>query len=250
VLPEDSRRYRVVGLLGTSLYFGLITAYVLTDWSQLLTLKPNEFGDFVAGILGPLAIFWLVLGFWQQGDELRSSVHALNLQSEELRNSVEQQKALVEVTRRQAEAELEALLDERRARKLATSPRITLRSRGGMTSGRTITSSFNIHNIGADCSDVRISVLGPHCERTYEYQVLKNGDTQRFDLEYDLDKRERLQVTVAYRRVDGSFGTTDFVAKPVAGDRVSFDVEEGSDGVDALPQGRPKTKRVGKAKRR
>ncbi len=43
----------------------------------------NEFGDFLAGFAAPLAFGWLVLGFFQQGEELR-------LQAAELRASVEQ----------------------------------------------------------------------------------------------------------------------------------------------------------------
>lgn len=93
----------------------ILGVYLFFTSKNPLSLVPNEFGGFLAGVFGPLGILWLILGFWQQGDELRNSVDALNLQSEELRNSVEQQKALVEVTRQQAKAELQALQDEREA---------------------------------------------------------------------------------------------------------------------------------------
>lgn len=62
--------------------------YFWSEWPEIIAMKPNEFGDLLAGILGPLALLWLVLGFFQQGEELRQSVKALELQSEELRNSV------------------------------------------------------------------------------------------------------------------------------------------------------------------
>lgn len=87
------------GLVVTFLW--LATMVVLFYWSstQASQLKPNEWGDFFAGMFAPLAFLWLVLGYLQQGEELRLSSDALKLQAEELKNSVEQQRELVEVTR-------------------------------------------------------------------------------------------------------------------------------------------------------
>lgn len=84
------------GLRGTFVYLIVLFGGIPVLWYfGLLTMKPiglNELGDFLAGAFGPLAIFWLVLGFFQQGNELR-------LQVRELALSVEQQKELVGVTR-------------------------------------------------------------------------------------------------------------------------------------------------------
>lgn len=62
----------------------------------------NELGDFIAGAFAPLAFFWLVRGFYQQGQsldlqakELKASTDALNLQATELKNSVQEQKNLI-----------------------------------------------------------------------------------------------------------------------------------------------------------
>lgn len=61
-------------------------------------------------MFAPLAFGWLVLGFLQQGKELRmsneelqNSVNALKLQADELRNSVEQQKIMSGVAKSQYE---------------------------------------------------------------------------------------------------------------------------------------------------
>ncbi|NVJ94560.1 MAG: hypothetical protein HWD91_03135 [Marivivens sp.] len=81
----------LIGGIPILAYFGII---------KLEAIKLNEVGDFLAGAFGPLALIWVVLGFFQQGEELRNSVEALKLQAEELRNSVEQQKELVEVSQR------------------------------------------------------------------------------------------------------------------------------------------------------
>lgn len=48
-------------MLPSLAYFGAI---------EIKPIELNQFGDFLAGAFGPLAIFWLVLGFFQQGQEL------------------------------------------------------------------------------------------------------------------------------------------------------------------------------------
>lgn len=60
-----------------------MTAYSVAELDDLLKLSGNEFGDFLAGVFSPLAFLWLVLGFFQQGQELRASIHALELQGDE-----------------------------------------------------------------------------------------------------------------------------------------------------------------------
>ena len=69
-----------------------------------MAMRPNEWGDFLAGSFGPVAFLWLVLGFIQQGHELKQNGEALRLQADELKNSVEQHKDLVAATREQVAA--------------------------------------------------------------------------------------------------------------------------------------------------
>lgn len=57
---------------------------------QWWTSSPNEFGDALAGIFAPLAFLWLVVATFLQKEELQHSTKALNIQAEELRQSVEQ----------------------------------------------------------------------------------------------------------------------------------------------------------------
>ncbi|MDD0998533.1 hypothetical protein M5G20_22060 [Pseudomonas sp. TNT2022 ID1044] len=61
-------------------------------------MSPNEVGDFLAGFFSPVALMWLVFGYYQQGEELRLNTEAIKLQVKELNLSVEQQKELVKVT--------------------------------------------------------------------------------------------------------------------------------------------------------
>lgn len=86
-------------------------------------MSPNEVGDLLAGVAGPVAFIWLVYGYFlqgiaikQQSEELSQNTAALKLQeealraqAEELKNSVSQQRDLVDASRRQAEATMAAV---------------------------------------------------------------------------------------------------------------------------------------------
>lgn len=91
------------------LYLGGILIYILifhlwfADYSSSMSL--NELGDFLAGIFSPLAFLFLYLGYKQnseaiqlQSNELQISNASFKKQCEELANSVEQQRQLVEAT--------------------------------------------------------------------------------------------------------------------------------------------------------
>ncbi|MFM9487865.1 hypothetical protein [Pseudomonas monachiensis] len=75
----------------TALYIGGAITIMGARFDDLITLKLNEIGDLAAGVFGPVAFLWLILGYLQQGRELKLSSDALQLQAAELKNSVEQQ---------------------------------------------------------------------------------------------------------------------------------------------------------------
>ena len=107
---ETTKALHRFGFVASIAWLVVVGLYAANSPTNLFALDPNEFGDFLAGAFAPLAFLWLVLGFLQQGEELRYSSRALYLQGEELRNSVEQQKALVETTKEQLDLEREAFL--------------------------------------------------------------------------------------------------------------------------------------------
>lgn len=109
-----------LGLGLTAFYLFFLGIYACVQWTQMLEMKPNEFGDFLAGAFGPLAIFWLICGYFQQGielkqntealilqaQELKHSTRALDLQVEELKRSVEQQSRMAELAAEQLQLEV------------------------------------------------------------------------------------------------------------------------------------------------
>lgn len=78
------------GGLGTFGYLCLLG--LLTKWSKLLEMEPNNVGDFLAGAFAPLAFLWLVIGYFLQAIELKQNSESLMQQAAETRNIVDQAK--------------------------------------------------------------------------------------------------------------------------------------------------------------
>jgi len=72
-------------VLGVVLVMLKCRGLTFTQISALLQL--NELGDFLAGWLAPLAFVWLILGFFQQSEEMRLNSDALLIDAEELNQS-------------------------------------------------------------------------------------------------------------------------------------------------------------------
>lgn len=224
-----SKRYTAAGIAITAVY-GIGLAYILfTRLSDFPALKLNELGDFLAGAFGPLAILWLVLGYFQQGIELRQNSDALHLQAEELKNSVAQQKQLVEVARDQYESDREALshqlqvfaLEQERIRR-ASYPMFTFGAAGGSHSARS-EHRFKMTNLGASCSEVQVQfeedgqIFQPDA-----FNFLKGGDAVEFSwtTERKVDADEK-RGYVLYRDAAGVGGRMDFIVRLKPGDNHS-----------------------------
>ncbi|WP_284124526.1 hypothetical protein [Parerythrobacter aestuarii] len=185
----------------------ILLIYFLSEQDAFWRMRPNEFGDFLAGSAAPLAFLWLVLGFLQQGIELRNSSKALHIQGEELRNSVEQQRALVEVARDQLKSEL----DDRRAKELEAErlaqPRF-LTVGGASYSGQTTKQKFHFRNVAATCTDVSIVVDG---QVTSKAAHLPAGETISMQRSYDdLSKMEDFRATIYFKDELGKNGSQEF----------------------------------------
>lgn len=71
------------GLGASVCYAGGLLAYAGHEWPHMLAMKPEEFATFLSGVFAPLAFLWLVLGFRQQGDELKNSAEPPGQMSEQ-----------------------------------------------------------------------------------------------------------------------------------------------------------------------
>jgi len=110
--PWKRRRAWRTGV-GSVLTVAWILFWVLAVWGDFAasalvkvntTLTLSEWGAFVAGVTAPIAFLWLILGYFQQGDELARNTEVLRAQEEQLRLQVQETAALVREHARQAVA--------------------------------------------------------------------------------------------------------------------------------------------------
>lgn len=157
--------------------------FAVQDPARLLEMKLNELGDFLAGFFAPLAFLWLVLGYLQQGEELQHSTRALQLQAEELRNSVEQQRELVEVTRQQLNSEQETLALEQRYRTEAAKPRFAFISVGEGVISAEKSVLMDVQNKGGDVTNLigYIKVQNQPPVKIIDVPIFERSQTVRFN---------------------------------------------------------------------
>ena len=111
-MNQKSLRFGV----GITLLWLLIVALFAILGDLTFPSSLNELGDFLAGIFAPIAFFWLILGYIQQAKQLEQNTqalqqqeHALQLQIEEMRESVKQQAILASIQKHQLEAQKKAV---------------------------------------------------------------------------------------------------------------------------------------------
>jgi hypothetical protein len=159
ILAIERTDYFKIGLSLTAIILLFAGAYAFIEWDALYQMKPNEFGDFLAGIFGPLVLLWVVMGFLQQGAELKYSREALLLQAKELKASVEAQKNMGEAAWAgvHAERDARAIAENERVRTLQPVFTLHVYQIGGNANfARTI---FSLANSGKDGIDVKLTIL-------------------------------------------------------------------------------------------
>lgn len=187
----------------------LTVGYALFAWwlvgDRIHTLRSmdlNEVGDFLAGAFGPVAILWLVLGFFQQGIELRQGTDALRLQAKELSNSVEQQIELV-ATQKASLVNYERSLEPLLKMNVADA---------GMDDGGFYV-SLKISNTGeyCDCVEIELSASNSY-QRVRDTDPLFSGASNivRFG---ELHEWEEFEVVVKYKTRSGRSNSQTFTAQ-------------------------------------
>ncbi|MBC3495395.1 hypothetical protein HU764_013695 [Pseudomonas sp. SWRI100] len=187
----------VLALMSTVVYLYWFTVVVSFRVDELLSLPLNELGDFLAGAFGPLALAWLVFGYFQQGAELKQGTRALLLQADELRSSVEQQTEMVESQRlslRNHERSLEPLLK--------------LTHDGSREIEGDYYDSFTLQNLGHYCESVEVVItIADLTRKGFDLQPLFSGDSTGFYA--DLNECDA-EMNIKYKRINGSIGAQAF----------------------------------------
>lgn len=177
-------------------------------FDELILLKLNEIGDLSAGIFGPVAFLWLVLGYVQQGRELKLSSEALQLQAKELKHSVDQQKEMVGIAGRQLEAELEKILYEREQRNRALMPKFKVLA-SVPTAGPQLDIDIALRNLGGLAEDVDVIINGSSVAK---FLALEDGAATKF--RHHLPMVDRIyEFCLKYKYSSGVVGENKFRMK-------------------------------------
>lgn len=187
----------LLALISTIIYLYFFSAVVSFRLDELESLPLNELGDFLAGAFGPLALTWLVFGYFQQGAELKQGTNALLLQAEELKSSVEQQTEMVESQKlsvRNYERSLEPLLK--------------MTHNGNRQLEGEFYESFTVQNLGHYCESIKVDITVDGVTRQgFELQPLFSGDSSGFFV--DLNEKDA-EMLIKYTRINGSCGAQAF----------------------------------------
>lgn len=168
-------------------------------FDELLLLKLSEIGDLSAGIFGPVAFLWLVLGYIQQGRELRLSSEALQLQAQELSNSVAQQCEMVAAQKtnlQNYERSLEPLLH-------------LVVSNAGWDDEEFCV-GLTVSNTGSYCEALVVRLFGPDNDvRRFDADPLINGAAAvvRFN---NVNEWADFNVVVEYMKISGESNSQSF----------------------------------------
>ena len=233
-----SKKIGWFGAAVTAVYLVILGLLVWERLPKLLDMDLNAVGDFLAGAFGPLAILWLVLGFFQQGIELRQNSEALHLQAKELQNSVTQQAELASTAKAQfdldkaaLEHRIQELKDEESLRRRMLDPRLDLSGTCAVIAIPKEGKSFpkyvvDVRNKGNDCSDLHLSLsigqelqheelrrhdawkaifcqpLEPHDWPIYAQLSYLTTDHQKWSISYVVHMNEEVLTFTEYSRVN------------------------------------------------
>ncbi len=189
------------GITVTAIYIGVLLVFRWHSLPTLAIVPLSEFGDFFAGVFGPLMLFWLILGYIQQQKELQQNTAALELQAQELKKSVEQHKELVKATREQVEADKQALQISKSKERKSAQPDVAILA-AGMTSSQHNKKNYAIRlkNSGKQATSVTFST-DPVIQQVATRPTLQFWDTDsQQQLEWDSQRSgeapEKLQLII------------------------------------------------------
>ena len=203
-----------IGLVITTVYVVVLYLLIKDRLPTLFEISLNELGDFLAGAFGPLAIFWLILGFFQQGKELNQNTRALELQAEELRRSVEQQQELVNVAKLQHETDLK-LLEEEKVKEIEKSKaNFIILGFGGQHSD-VDNMSCTIVNTGEMATNVNVAIGAEVVRATgTKHSLWAKDDHKRIKFTFERKKvPESFNLKISYIDSRGNPGDKSFLIK-------------------------------------
>jgi len=211
------RRF-LIGLVLTIAWL-CIGGYIFASYPRPTQL--SDWGGFFGGFFAPVAFLWLVLGYVQQGEELRHSAEALRLQAEELRSSVEQQSQLVAVSREQMQHDLNVAQEERERRKDAARPKFVVQNNGSVSSSGQTTHKLKLVNVGNTATSLRMTFNPPlEAPESVDNSLLARDGAWEFGIR--LSQLRQSTASISYFDADGLPGQAHFTLKEAAPGRLEY----------------------------
>lgn len=198
-------------LIGTTLYILFFVSFSLIRRAELCELDLNELGDYLAGIFGPLALFWVVVGYFQQSEEVRNS-------TKELAHSVAELKRQSETARDRFEAEKIARWEELQRHKKSIRPAFKLRVEGFTDDNDVRVVYMEIANSGAQVRDVVCRVVDSGFEQViYKADLFEAREKKHFTnswpLMHEKGEFENVEFVVTFTDSDFEPGSITFKAR-------------------------------------
>jgi len=180
-------------------------SYIYLALPHIEGLDAVDVSALLSGAFMPLAFLWLVVGFFQQGAELRQNTEALRQQADRLEQQVQGTKSLVLVAVRQTEAtvrmvqlERQKFEEETRNRSHAAQPRFVLDE--GMRHPRA--GSMRLHNVGASASNLSIDTGNPAIKASIQPSTfVQSGGF--VNIHFEAPDYALLQATLGYFDAQG-----------------------------------------------
>ncbi len=147
----------------------MILTFVYLQRGDLHTMSLNNWGDFLAGAVAPLILLWVIIGFYQNQDDLR-------LQIKEVAQ-------MARASNRQAQATEESVALSIEEKELAARPKLMYWP-GGSSSSRD-GQRINIKNRGGEVYGVDLQHEGDH------YMSVTASTVWEADAEYALLVKEK-----------------------------------------------------------
>ncbi len=196
----------IVGIVVTVGYLVFVWWLVGERVDSLQTMALNEVGDFLAGVFGPLAILWLVLGFFQQGVELRQGTEALKMQAKELRASVQQQSAMVDVSKEQLRTAIDAAQYEKQLNERNCEPHTDFKFKYMVVKGPKNIATFSLFNTGPRCRALSVIFSASDSEQIILIfqEVFSSKEIEVEVSESLLSVSEARKVTLSYTKNNGT----------------------------------------------
>lgn len=200
------------GGLVSAVYLIGMAVVVYFKFDNLITLDLNEIGDFLAGVFGPVAILWLVLGFLQQGRELKISTAALQLQGHELKESVKQLERQAATSEERFKLEREARLEQINLHRKMMRPILDVQCPKIIRDSSGFTLNLVVVNNGARVIDFQVfNLAGENRQKLQGLGVYGEGQVTIFDSTLIFNgQNELLEFEATYTERDSELGSTRF----------------------------------------